>query len=78
MTCARLRNIDRFLDRHGKPRHYYRVGRGPRIRLPGEPGSAEYMAAYDQAVANAVGASKSTPEISSAPTFPGLCQGAAE
>lgn len=51
MTCARLRNIDRFIDRHGKPRHYHRVGKGRRVRLPGEPGSAEFMQAYAAALA---------------------------
>lgn len=51
MTYAKLRNVDRFTDRHGKPRHYFRVGKGPRVRLPGEPGSPEFMAAYERAVA---------------------------
>ena len=49
MPHAKLRNVDRFLDRHGKPRHYFRVGKGRRMRLPGEPGSAEFMAAYRRA-----------------------------
>lgn len=49
MSCAGLRNIDRFTDRHGKPRHYFRAGRGRRVRLPGEPGSAEFMEAYRRA-----------------------------
>ncbi|MBS0243672.1 MAG: hypothetical protein JSS20_15960 [Proteobacteria bacterium] len=44
-----LRNIDRFVDRHGKTRCYYRSGRGPRVRLPGMPGSPEFMSAYEAA-----------------------------
>jgi len=46
MWQSRFRHVDRFIDRHGKPRCYFRAGRGPRIRLPGEPGSAEFLAAY--------------------------------
>jgi hypothetical protein len=40
----RLKNIDRFVDRHGKQRYYYRVGQGARIPLKGEPGSREFIA----------------------------------
>jgi hypothetical protein len=47
----KLKNIDRFIDRHGKPRHYYRCGRGRRVRLAGEPGSPEFMQAYRAAAA---------------------------
>ena len=50
MTRIKLKSIDRFVDRHGKPRYYYRVGQGPRIPLEGEPGSPEFMLAYEQAV----------------------------
>jgi hypothetical protein len=46
MTSDRLQNVDRFIDRHGKPRHYYRRGKGARIPLPGNPGSTAFMTAY--------------------------------
>jgi hypothetical protein len=49
MTDLRLKNIDRFIDRHGKPRHYYRAGKGARVALPGQPGSPEFMLAYEMA-----------------------------
>ena len=49
MTHIRLRSIDRFIDRHGKPRTYYRKGKGRRVALPGEPGGPEFMLAYDNA-----------------------------
>jgi hypothetical protein len=49
----KLKNIDRFVDRHGKPRHYYRCGRGRRVRLPGKFGSPEFMHAYLAAAAEA-------------------------
>jgi hypothetical protein len=44
MTRLALKHVDRFEDRH--VRHYFRRNRGPRILLPGEPGSSEFMAAY--------------------------------
>lgn len=50
MTRIRLKNIDRFVDRHGKARYYYRAGKGARVKLPGLPGSPEFMLAYDEAV----------------------------
>jgi integrase len=49
MTIVRLKHIDRFRDRHGRERFYFRRDRGARIPLPGRPGSAEFMAAYEQA-----------------------------
>lgn len=47
MTTIRLPYIDRFKDRHGHLRYYFRLRPGaPRTRLPGRPGSPEFMAAY--------------------------------
>jgi integrase len=51
MTRIRLRYVDRFVDRHGHPRHYFRRPGCKRIALPGLPGSAEFMAAYHAALA---------------------------
>lgn len=53
MTVLRLRYVDRFKDRHGTVRHYFRRSGGKRFVLPGEPGSAEFMAAYQEALAQA-------------------------
>lgn len=50
MTDVRLKNIDRFIDRHGKPRHYYRARKGARVALPGELGSPEFLLAYEAAM----------------------------
>ena len=50
MTALRLKHIHRFRDRHGKVRHYFRRA-GQRVPLPGLPGSEEFMAAYQAALA---------------------------
>jgi integrase len=49
VTRIRLKHIDRFVDRHGKCRFYFRVGKGPRMRLPDKPGSPEFIVAYEEA-----------------------------
>jgi integrase len=49
MKCN-LPYVDAFRDRHGKLRFYFRR-KGKRFALPGEPGSAEFLEAY-QAVLN--------------------------
>lgn len=45
MTKMPLRYIQRFTDRHGKVRHYFRR-EGRSVPLPGDPESAEFHAAY--------------------------------
>lgn len=50
MTSIRLKYVDRFRDRYGKLRYYFRRKHEPRIPLPGLPGSAEFMAAYQTAL----------------------------
>jgi integrase len=40
-----------FIDRHGKPRFYFRRAGFKKIPLPGLPWSPEFMEAYEQAVA---------------------------
>ena len=43
--------VDAYRDRHGKPRYYFRRNRrSKRTKLPGLPGSKEFMAAYDAAL----------------------------
>jgi integrase len=49
MTRIKLKHIDRFKDRHGRVRYYYRRGKGSRIMLPGAPGTSEFLAAYQAA-----------------------------
>jgi len=34
MSLVHLRHVDRFTDRHGRVRYYFRRGRGKRIALP--------------------------------------------
>jgi integrase len=49
MARIRLRFVDEFIDRHGKPHRYFRRA-GKRVQLPGLPGSMEFMAAYQAAL----------------------------
>lgn len=43
--------VHRFKDRHGRIRHYFRRPGFKQVALPGEPGSAEFMSAYQVAIA---------------------------
>jgi len=70
MTRIRLKYVDAFVGRHGEPRHYFRRKPGPRIPLPGKPGSEEFMEAYKTALAGAAG--KPKPEVARG-TFDDLC-----
>jgi site-specific recombinase XerD len=42
--------LHREITRHRKPVWYFRRGKGPRIRLPGEFNSVEFNVAYDAAL----------------------------
>src|SRR3954468_18749047 len=41
------RYVHGYLDRHGKPRHYFRRPGFKRVALPGLPWTPEFMAAYE-------------------------------
>ena len=43
--------VQGFIDRHGKPRFYFRRPGFPRMPLPGLPWSPEFMAVYENAIA---------------------------
>lgn len=53
MTKMELPFIHRFKDRHGHVRHYFRRPGFKRMALPGVPGSAEFLAAYQLALSGA-------------------------
>jgi integrase len=53
MTKVELPYIKAYKDRHGKRRHYYRRPGCPVMRLPGEPGSSEFLEAYKAATESA-------------------------
>jgi hypothetical protein len=40
-----------FIDRHGKPRFYFRRSGFNKMPLPGLPWAPEFMTAYEQALA---------------------------
>jgi hypothetical protein len=51
MTRIKLRYVNEFIDRHGHVRRYFRRPGGCAMPLPGLPGSIEFMAAYQAALA---------------------------
>ena len=53
--------LHREISRHGKSCWYFRRGKGRRVRLPGEYGSAQFLAAYDAALGGRRAARKSPP-----------------
>jgi len=64
MTHIKLEFVHRYRDRHGKLRHYFRRRGFEKIPLPGLPGSAEFMAAYERAIARLpkeIGAERTKP-----------------
>src|SRR5262245_13229842 len=64
----RLKYLDRFPDRHGKERLYFRRPGGKRIPLPGPIGSPEFIAAYAAALA-AQPSDKKPPDAGAPGTF---------
>ena len=60
MPRPRPPHLHRETTRHGKAVWYVRIGKGQRIRIPGEYGSAEFMAAYDEAISGRPGPVRST------------------
>lgn len=64
MTDVRLRYIHEFIDRHGKPRYYFRH-RGQQWSLP-PPGDPGFMAAYE-ACKTAIAAGVLQPKVSFLP-----------
>ena len=43
--------VNGYIDRHGKPRFYFRRAGFKKMPLPGLPWSPEFMAAYEEALA---------------------------
>ena len=72
MTKIRLPYIHEFRDRHGRVRRYVRLPGRKRVPLPGAPGTAEFMDAYQAALAErevsrpAIGAARVVPGSTSA------------
>src|SRR5437016_7512195 len=66
MTKIRLDYVHEFMDRHGKVRRYVRLPGRKRVPLRGAPGTEEFMAAYQAALAGdiprtEIGASRTKP-----------------
>ena len=52
MTKIRLAYVQEFTDRHGTVRRYFRKAGCKRVLLPGAPGSPDFNAAYESALAS--------------------------
>lgn len=61
MPRPRFPNLRREHTRHGKPVWYYRHGDGPRIRIKGEYGTDEFIAAYKSALSSPGTSGKGSP-----------------
>jgi integrase len=56
--------VQRFIDRHGRLRYYFRKPGFKRVALPGPYGGPEFLAAYDEALAGKpvpIGAARTVP-----------------
>jgi integrase len=51
MAKLRLKYVNEYLDRHGKVRRYFRRPGSRSVKLPGLPGSPQFNAAYETALA---------------------------
>src|SRR5262245_50158535 len=64
MTRIKLEYVHEY-TRRGKPYYYFRRRGFKQVRLPGLPGSAEFMAAYEQALSQSrpkeIGANRTKP-----------------
>jgi integrase len=67
----RLKHLTGDVDRHGNARFYVRLPGRPKVRIRGVPGSEEFMAAYQAALA---GKPKTLPRIAVRGSFRHLCQ----
>jgi integrase len=64
MSRIRLRYVQGWVDGEGRVHRYFRRPGWPRVRLPGLPGSAEFMQAYQDALGSRpepVGAKRTKP-----------------
>jgi integrase len=50
MATANIPYVQSFTNRHGRVQRYFRRAGWPRKKLPGEPGSPEFMIAYAEAM----------------------------
>lgn len=75
MARLHLKYVTTDRDRHGNIRYYFRRGEEKKIRLRGDVGSAEFMAAYAAALANEPKPEPEKPKVEKPQpgTFEALC-----
>ena len=54
MTRIKLKYVHEYLDRHSKARYYFRRRGHKQVALKATPGSAEFMAAYEQSLSGSL------------------------
>src|SRR5262249_60400339 len=54
MARIRLQYVKSYINRHGRVDTYFRRRGQPLVRLPGLPGSSEFIAAYNEALGSPV------------------------
>lgn len=65
-TAVIVKHVHSFKDRHKRQRHYLRIPGEKPVALPGERGDAEFMAAYNAAVAAHAARKDEKPSLSKA------------
>jgi len=61
MAKINLQYVKSYINRHGKVDTYFRRRGQPLVRLPGLPGSPEFMAAYNEVLGSPVAQAKIEP-----------------
>lgn len=72
MATIKLKHVVEDIDRHGNVRRYVRVPGRPKVRIREQPGSPEFMAAYQRAVSEVEDTPRQAGEAKPG-TFRNLC-----
>lgn len=60
LAVLKLKHVEQWRDRYDKRRYYFRIGKGPRVALVGDPGSEQFNASYAKARGTYASASRGT------------------
>lgn len=54
MAVIKLKHVEQWKDRYGHPRFYFRIGKGRRVALKGQPGSETFASSYKEAIGSPI------------------------